>query len=110
MGGIIDKVATIGGTSNADKMATAGRLEARFAGQAAKAREASLKEAVGFAQEGLEAARLPSDPQQLAALRQSLDVQGQNLDRQTKLFESIDPAVMEASKQALQLMQGEEAK
>ena len=51
-----------------------------------------------------------NSPQELRALTQALDTQQRALGRQMELFESIDPAVMAASEQALQLLQGEEAR
>jgi len=109
MGSGLEQVS--GEITGANRMANA-------AGGAARAQEAALARGVGFAKEGLAAGQksgqdminAAKSPQELAALRQSLSKQGQALDRQSKLFDSIDPAVLEASQQALQLLRGEEAK
>jgi hypothetical protein len=97
---------------------TGANKTARAAGEAAMAQERAMIEGVGFARQGLEAGQAAgqqaiaaaNSPQELAALTQALERQGSALDRQEKLFQSIDPAIMEASKQAFQLLQGQEAK
>jgi hypothetical protein len=48
-------------------------------------------------------------PQELAALGRSYGAASQQLDRQQRLLDAIDPAMMEASKQALGLLRGETA-
>lgn len=110
MGGVIDKVVNIGQTSDADRARTAASDQAKAAQGAAMAREKQLEKSVGFAQQGLDEIRNAQSPQELAALTQALDQQGQNLQRQSDLFASIDPAIMEASQQAFQLLQGQDAK
>lgn len=97
---------------------TGSNRTAKAAGRAAQAQEAALRTGVGYAQEGLTAAQdagkaavaAAQSPQELAALRQALDTQTRAIGRQEQLFASIDPAIMEASQQALKLLRGEEAK
>lgn len=48
-------------------------------------------------------------PQELAALSRSFSSAEQNLSREQRLLDAIDPALMEASKQALSLLRGESA-
>ncbi len=111
MGGVIDSVMNIGQTSGADRANTAINNQAAAAQGAAQASEEELRKAVGFSQEGLDSAMgALNTPEQLRAFSTSLNQQEQGLNRQAKLFDSIDPAVMAASQQALQLLQGEEAK
>lgn len=117
MGGIIDKVANIGQTSSADRAATATRDAAAAAGQAAQVQEEQLKKSVGFAQSGLrqlDATLAPlltqNDPRALNEAFSAINAQKQNVSRQQELFQSLDPAIMEASQQALQLLRGEESK
>lgn len=115
---------------------TGSNRAADSAGRAAQAQEDALGRAVDFAQDGLDRAQgfqsqvqdrvgaaersaqvgfldiinRANSPQELRALTQSLENQQQSISRQQELFASIDPAVMEASQQALQLLQGEEAR
>jgi len=94
------------------------KRSAEAAGKAAQAREAELKTAVGMGKKGLEAAqdssqaaiRAANSPSEIAALTKAMKVQTSALDKQSQLFDSLDPAVLEASQQALGLMRGEEAK
>lgn len=51
-----------------------------------------------------------TSPQAIQALNSSIASQEQNVQRQAELFNSIDPAVMEASEQALSLLKGEDAR
>jgi hypothetical protein len=95
------------------------------AGRAAQAQESAMQRGVGFAQDGLAAGqiagqnavgaanksaaqmiRAAQSPEELRALRQSLQQQSQAITRQSALFNSIDPAIMEASQQAFKLLQG----
>lgn len=95
---------------------------AEAAGRAAMAQEQALGRGVGFAQEGLGQAQLTESamvkrgreaiqeaksPQELRALTQSLRKQQQAVSKQAELFNSIDPAIMEASQQALSALRGE---
>lgn len=48
-------------------------------------------------------------PRELQALSQSFSAAEQNLNREQRLLEAIDPALMEASKQALSLLRGDSA-
>ncbi len=104
---------------------TGSNRAADAAGRAAMAREKALAQGVQFGKEGLGRAQAneaavggdinnalaaAQSPQELQALTASLQNQERAVQRQSDLFASIDPAVMEASKQALQLLQGEEAK
>lgn len=50
-----------------------------------------------------------SDPAELRILQESLNRQRQEIQNQEELFAAIDPAIMEASQQALKLMQGQDA-
>lgn len=121
MGQIIDAVANIGQTSSADRARTAARDQAAAAQGAAEERDRVQREQFGKAvtmaegnvarTQDLLAPLLENanTPQALRALNQSIETQSAQLDRQIKLFESIDPAIMEASQQVLQLLQGEDA-
>ena len=85
---------------------------------AAVAQERALAKAVEFGKEGLAAGQksgqaminAAKSPQEIRALKEAQMRQGRSLARQSKLFDSLDPAIMEASQQALQLLRGEEAK
>lgn len=57
-----------------------------------------------------QALALASSPQEMQALQQSLEMQQTSIDKQASLFNALDPAVMAASENALQLLQGQEAK
>lgn len=48
-----------------------------------------------------------ASPQELGILSRSYDEASASLDRENKLMSSIDPALMEASKQALSILRGE---
>lgn len=50
-----------------------------------------------------------ASPRELQALSQSFSAAEQNLNREQRLLEAIDPALMEASKQALSLLRGDSA-
>jgi hypothetical protein len=88
----------------------ANRRAARAAGGAAQAKEARagqfFNETQGRVDNMMEAV---NDPQALAALESSMQTQERQLVRQEKLMESINPALIEASNQALKLLRGEEA-
>ena len=70
--------------------------------------------AFAAADEGHKAAKraeekaLPS-PQELAALEKSMKSAELTLEREQKLIEAVDPAIMEAGKQAYQMLQGKES-
>lgn len=49
-------------------------------------------------------------PEELAQLNQMIEMNDKEIARKQELLDSADPALIEAGKQALQLMQGEEAK
>jgi hypothetical protein len=117
MSGVVTAIAVVGaGTAIAQN--EAGNRAADAAGNAAKAREAELRTAVGQGKQGLANAKAraqqvisdANSPAEMQALQKAFAQQGAALDRQAKLFESIDPAIMEASQQALSLLRGEEAK
>jgi len=82
---------------------TGSNAAARGAGRAAMAQERAAKEQQELALKNAES------PEELAALRQSLDLQLGAVNKQASLFEALDPAIMEASQQALKLLQGQEA-
>lgn len=92
---------------------TGANRAARGAQRTAQAQEAFAREQLAFAKKqmgkGLEDIKNLESPQELAALEASLRSQQSNLDRQTQLFEALDPAILEASSQALKLLRGEEA-
>lgn len=58
-----------------------------------------------------EAMRLaaPSSPAEILAAEKALKIQTQNLDRQSALYDALDPAILEASTQALKLLRGEDS-
>lgn len=104
---------------------TGANAAARAAGDAAKARERELQLAVGMGKEGLEDAKSSRDqmntrateainaaksPQELNALTNALGRQERALAKQEQIMAQIDPAILEASQQALQLLRGEEAR
>ncbi len=115
---VVSDTLGIGKTSPQDAAATAARGASQAAGAAAMAQEAEMKKMVEMAQGGVdrtnEAAAgiiaAAESPETLSAFRSSMAAQERNLNRQAELFASLDPAVMEAGKQALQLLQGEEAR
>jgi hypothetical protein len=117
MSGVVTAIAVVGvGTAIAQN--EAGNRAANAAGNAAQAREAELRTAVGQGKEGLSNAEArarqviaaANSPEEMQALRKAFEQQSSVLQKQSKLFDSIDPSVMEASQQALNLMRGEEAK
>lgn len=88
----------------------ANRRAAQAAQQTAQARETQARENLAFQKESQERALgLAESPQELAALGRSLEVQEKSLARQERLAANIDPAILEAGSQALQLLRGEEA-
>lgn len=85
---------------------SAAKKAARAAGGAALAQQAEARAAFDEFSSGMR----PATTQSLAQLDQSIAAQERNLARQEKLAEQIDPALLEASQQALQLLRGEESK
>ena len=92
---------------------------ANAAQRAAQAQERAANSQLGFQKEQFADARktrerafqeAAASPQELMALERSLAQQTQSLDKQASLFEALDPAIMEASSQALQLLRGEESR
>ena len=77
----------------------------------AKAQQQAAEAQLQAAREQRAAALGAAQPttQELAALGQQLDYQTQANARQQQLLNSIDPALMEAGKQALALLRGEES-
>jgi len=108
MGGVVGNI--VGELTGSNKAANA-------AGKAAQAREAALRVATGYAREGLTSAETTGtrslkdaqSPQELRALTAALRQQETGLNRQAELFASLDPAILEASQQALKLLRGEDA-
>ncbi len=100
-GGIIQSengkraAARAGDAANA-QAAEAGRQRDAIMGQANENRSRALSLA-------------EASPQELAALERSYKQAGNNLDREQSLLSAIDPAMMEASQQALKLLRGENA-
>lgn len=89
---------------------TVGQVIAGSAGARARGRaaEAELGEARATRELALEAAE-PS-PEELSQMTRAVELNEQVIARKERLIESADPAVIEAGRQALQLLQGEEAK
>ena len=52
---------------------------------------------------------LEMSPEELASQGQALDTQSRNLEKQEKLVGALDPAILEASQQALSILRGEES-
>jgi hypothetical protein len=96
---VIGGAALVGGGIQAEGQ----RKQARAAGKAAQARESAAGRQQQLAIESAES------PQELAALERSLGVQEKSLARQERLVQALDPAIIEASQQALQLLRGESA-
>jgi len=100
-----------GDITGTDKMADAAQGTAEEANAEARRQfditQKGVDEATGYAKEAVNMAK---SPEELATLRKSLASQEQELGRQSKLFDALNPAIMEASQQALQLLQGKEAK
>jgi hypothetical protein len=77
------------------------------AGAAASTRAEIMNEARRLEREAMGLAE--ASPQELAALNRSYASAEQGLAREERLLASIDPALMEASQQALKLLRGESA-
>jgi hypothetical protein len=84
--------------------AIGGSQAASAAGKAARAQQ---KAAARQQKMAIEASK---SPQELESLERSLATQDKALARQEKLVEAIDPVTLEASRQALGLLRGEESK
>lgn len=76
----------------------------RAASRAARAQQA----AAGQLRQDVEGL-MEATPQQLAAEEQALGVQSKNLEKQERLISSLDPAILQASEQALSILKGEES-
>lgn len=92
-----------------------GGSSARAAQQAAmaQAEEARRQQAMILQQGGKNRAEAMSladaSPQELAALSRAYSQTSTQLDRQERLLQAVDPAIMEASNQVLKLIRGESA-
>jgi len=87
-----------------------GAQGARAAGAAARAQERQSQANLAFAKESRDLALAAADsPQELAALERSMEAEGRQLERSERLLSSVNPALMEASQQAMRLLRGEEA-
>lgn len=88
----------------------ANRAAARAAGSAARQQQAAAGELYDFAQEQYKnALKEAKNPQDLARIQNALNAQDREVARQEKLAQAIDPAILEASQQALNLLQGKES-
>lgn len=93
-----------------------GRKQARAAGSAARAQEAEAGRQFNISREDRMAREeraldlSAASPEEIQNLELSLAAQERNINKQSRLFDALDPAVMAASEQALQLLQGREAK
>lgn len=88
-----------------------GRQQARAAGRAASAQERIARQQMAFARQSQQQALAAAEsPQELAALTKSLHLQEKNIKNQERLAEQIDPALLEAGQQALNLLQGKESR
>lgn len=78
--------------------------------QAAQAEE-NRRQILGYSQAWGDRARslAEASPQELNVLGRSYQAAGKALDQQTRLMDAVDPALMEASKQALTLLRGGQA-
>ncbi len=102
-------ISALGGLASreAGRRAAGAAQDAAMAQQAEAGRQRDL--AVGQATDNQRQvmALAQASPQELAALEKSYQSAGQNLDREQSLLAAIDPALMEASHQALKLLKGE---
>ncbi len=97
IGNVVADVSTLG--------MTAGMRGAKAQGEAAMANLAQQQ-----ADRALALKYAEPSPEELKALNSAVATNEAEIARKTKLLESADPALMEAGKQALQLLRGEEAK
>lgn len=91
-----------------------GKTAAKNAGRAAQAQQQAALDlqnrALEFAQTSQQnAVSAAQSPQELAALGQAYGAQQKQLSSDQQLLASIDPTIMEASKQALSLLRGDTA-
>lgn len=89
--------------------AVEGANAASAKGKAGQAQEAFAREQLDFAKQQqvkVEAAAEPS-AQELAQLQKQIDVTDKAVSRQEELLKAVDPALIEASQQALKLLKGE---
>lgn len=109
---IIGGAAAIGGAIGE---ASAAGDEAEAAAKMAQARQQRADEIARRQQETAlrerAEARAAAEPtaQELATVQQQLDVGARAIQRQEQLLDAVDPALKEAGKQALALLQGQEA-
>jgi len=92
--------------------ATAGAIVSSIKkGDAADARMSAANNALGEARKGAEALQksAAARPEEIAQLEATIRHKDMVIQREQKLIEAVDPAIMEAGKQAFQLMQGKEA-
>jgi hypothetical protein len=80
----------------------------RIAEAQAGAAEAELAEARRTREQAIELAE--PTPEELAQIDRAVELNEQDIARKTKLIEASDPAIIEAGRQALQLLRGEEAR
>lgn len=90
--------------STVNELTGANRKARRAASRAARAQEAAAGQ---LRADVMDIAKL--SPQQIAQEEQVLQKQNASLQRQERLIASIDPAILEASQQALKLLKGEES-
>lgn len=117
--------AVVGGVVSAEGQKSAARSQATAAKDAAQLQERGYIEATKRAEEGLQLTKErvrdqdasfaqilsgATSPASLNALNAAINRQETNVNRQAELYNSLDPAVLAASEQALKLIQGEEAK
>lgn len=103
--GIGNFVGDITGSNRAAEAAQAAAMAQ--AAEAARQRQALLDQGNKNQREAMALAE--ATPQELAALNRSYAAADKSLAREQKLLDAIDPALMEASKQALSLLRGESA-
>lgn len=106
--GVTGGAVAVGGITSylgASKAADAAQQAAQAQAEQAAANRAAI---MGIAGKTADAATklANSTPQELNILGQSYEAASTNLSQQQKLMASIDPALMEASKQALDIMRG----
>lgn len=78
-------------------------------GRAGQAQEAFAREQLDFARQSQAKAEAAAEPsaQELAQLQKQIDVTDRSIARQEELLKAVDPALIEASQQALKLLKGE---
>jgi hypothetical protein len=109
MGGVAKQVGNfVGDITGSNRQAEAAEQAAGAqAAMSAETRMQVLREANQLERESMRLAN--ATPQELAALGRSYRTAEQSLRRESRLLASLDPALLEASKQALSLLRGEEA-